>query len=66
MKTASLGQRVKHDFSGTTGEVTAVRQDPKGYCFFVEWDDEPDRSDWYKLEVLELEATHKAEESHDE
>jgi hypothetical protein len=53
MKTAHLGQKVRHNFSKEVGEITQLRQDPKGYCFYVEWDDEPERNDWYKLKALE-------------
>lgn len=52
MKKFYVGDRVKHDYSGTLGEVRAITNRRGGYNYYVYWHDDPERSNWYKAEVL--------------
>ena len=50
-----IGDKVIHDFSETLGEVKAIADYPsRGYKYFIYWFDDPERSDWYKEDVLVL------------
>jgi hypothetical protein len=49
-----IGTKIRHDFSRTTGIITAYRRDPQGYNYQVQWDDKGSKIDWYKRNVLEL------------
>lgn len=48
-----IGTKVRHDFSKYVGEITKVREDIRGYNYYVEWEIVPERNDWYQLNVLE-------------
>lgn len=49
-----VGTRVRHDFSRRyIGTITKTHPDVRGYCYYVEWETDPERSDWFQLNVLE-------------
>lgn len=52
MQHFQIGDVVRHDFSLSQGTITEIRADT--YAYFVRWDDQPERNDWYKPEVLLL------------
>lgn len=43
---------VEHDFSHERGVITDVREDIRGYNYFVEWDLFPEHNDWFSKGVL--------------
>lgn len=52
-KNKMLGARVRHEYTRSSrGIITQVRDDPRGYEYYVRWYNYSERSDWYKLEAL--------------
>lgn len=51
-----VGDIVTHDYSGYEGEIHDVRDDPKGYDYFVRFVDGdnpvPVAKDWFKESIL--------------
>jgi len=46
-----VGQNIRHYFSiGEIGHVVTIRNDPKGYDYYVVW--ASGREDWYKEPAL--------------
>jgi hypothetical protein len=49
-----LNHRVEHDFGHEKGIITEVREDIRGYNYFVQWDLYPENNDWYAKNVLTI------------
>lgn len=43
------GDKVTHNYAGELGEILEIRDDPKGYNYYVKF---LTRTDWFKEEVL--------------